>query len=67
MRRLLSLITVVAMFSFAHTTYYNVGQTVNSSDQNIAFDVCYGDYPQDQLKLSHFNGKISVFGLSTTW
>ena len=35
--------------------------------QVLLENLIHGDYPQDQLKLSHFNGKISVFGLSTTW
>ena len=46
---------------------YDVGETMSLTDQNVEFDVCYGNYAQDQLKLSHFNGKISVFGLSATW
>ena len=42
---------------------YDVGETMSLTDQNVEFDVCYGNYAQDQLKLSHFNGKISIFGL----
>ncbi len=53
--------------SFLFSSYYAIGDTVIANHQNEAFDVCYGNYAQDQLKLSHFNGKISIFGLSTTW
>ena len=63
MKYLLSII----ILSITFASYYTIGDTVTYSHQNEAFDVCYGDYPQDQLKLSHFNGKISIFGLSTTW
>ena len=46
---------------------YSVGDQISTDHQNLAFDVCYGDYPYEQLQLSHFNGKISIFGLSTSW
>tara|TARA_Y100001970_G_scaffold24304_1_gene28874 strand:+ start:12766 stop:12957 length:192 start_codon:yes stop_codon:yes gene_type:complete len=48
-------------------SYYAIGDTVTYDHQNEAHNVCYGDYPFQNLKLSHFNGKISVFGLSTSW
>ena len=61
------ILTLIAFFSFSFSSYYAIGDTIAQTHQDTPFDVCYGDYPQDQLKLSHFNGKISVFGLSTTW
>jgi hypothetical protein len=74
MKKLLSLIAVVGMLSFAHATYYNVGQTVTSSDQNIAFDVCYGDYSSSTLSLADFNGdlnggnyKVIHIDMSASW
>tara|TARA_B100000579_G_C22392864_1_gene648146 strand:- start:366 stop:557 length:192 start_codon:yes stop_codon:yes gene_type:complete len=63
MRYLLTLI----ISSFLLSSYYGIGDTVTAHHQDIEFDVCYGDYAQDQLKLSHFNGKILVFGLSAAW
>jgi len=59
------LITIINSFLFS--SYYTIGDTVITSHQNEAFDVCYGEYPDNELKLSHFNGKISIFGLSTAW
>ena len=41
--------------------------TVITEHQNAAFNVCYGEYPFDEFQLSHFNGKISIFGLSAAW
>ena len=63
MKYLLSII----ILSFSFSSYYTIGDTVNSSHQNESFDVCYGDYPSAQFQLSHFNGKIKIFGLSTSW
>ena len=63
MKYLLSII----ILSFTFASYYAIGDTVTYSHQNEPFDVCYGDYPHNQLELSHFNGKISIFGLSTSW
>ena len=57
--------TIIISISFS--SYYAIGDTVNSSHQNESFDVCYGDYPSAQCQLSHFNGKITIFGLSTSW
>ena len=58
---------IIIISSFLFSSYYGIGDTVTTDHQDIEFDVCYGNYTQDQLKLSHFNGKISVFGLSATW
>ena len=32
---------------------YNVGDTISQNDQVTAFEVCYGDYPQDSIRLLH--------------
>ena len=63
MKYLLSII----ILSITFASYYAIGDTVTYSHQNEPFDICYGDYPYEQLQLSHFNGKISIFGLSTSW
>ena len=60
------LVTIIIL-SFTFASYYSIGDTVTYSHQNESHNVCYGDYPFDNFKLSHFNGKISVFGLSTSW
>ena len=60
-------LTLIIIPSFSLCSYYAIGDTVTVSHQNEAFNVCYGDYTDDQLKLSDFNGKISIFGLSAAW
>ena len=45
---------------------YQVGDTISVSDQNIGFDVCSGDYYNDQLKLSDFNGDFNGVGYMVT-
>jgi len=59
------LFTIITSYLFS--SYYAIGDTVITEHQNEAFSVCYGEYPNNELDLSHFNGKISIFGLSTTW
>jgi len=46
---------------------YSIGDTVSVEDQNIPFEVHYGDYPSDTLRLSDHQGKIIIFGLSASW
>ena len=58
---------LIINLSFLFSSYYAIGDTVIVSHQNESFDVCYGDYPFEELELSHFHGKISIFGLSTSW
>ena len=38
---------------------YDVGDTVSLMDQQTPFEVCYGDYGQDSLKLEDFNGSLN--------
>ena len=45
---------------------YAVGDTISIADQNIEYDVCSGDYYNDQLKLSDFNGDLNGVGYMVT-
>ena len=58
MNNLIKLILSTCLISFAFSVY-NVGQTVSSSDQNINFNVCYGDYESSTLSLADFNGALN--------
>jgi len=60
------LLTII-LTSFSFSSYYSIGDTVIYDHQHEAFDVCYGDYPHNEFQFSHLSGKISIFGLSTTW
>ena len=60
-------IVFLLIVSLSYCSYYSIGDTVIYDHQHEAFNVCYGDYYHDELQLSHLNGKISIFGLSTTW
>ena len=48
-----------SMISTNMPSVYNVGETVSESHQNMTFDVCYGEYPNDELKLADFNGELN--------
>jgi hypothetical protein len=59
--------TAILIYSISFASYYAIGDTISYEHQSEAFDVCYGEYPSDQLQLADFNGKISIFGLSASW
>ncbi|MBC8312609.1 MAG: hypothetical protein H8E72_09910 [Candidatus Marinimicrobia bacterium] len=48
---------------------YSVGDQISSEHQSLAFDVCYGDYPTDQLSLSDFaDGNTVIWlNLAASW
>ena len=58
MKNIIKLILSTCLISFGFSAY-NVGQTVSSSDQNIDFNVCYGDYESSTLSLADFNGALN--------
>lgn len=43
---------------------YSVGDQISTDHQNLAFDVCYGDYATDQLSLSDFVDGNTVIWLN---
>ena len=45
---------------------YEVGDTISIADQNIEYDICSGDYYNDQFKLSDFNGDLNGVGYMVT-
>ena len=58
MKNIIKLILSTCLISFGFSVY-NVGQTVSSGDQNIDFNVCYGDYESSTLSLADFNGALN--------
>ena len=48
---------------------YSVGDQISTDHQNLAFDVCYGDYATDQLSLSDFaDGNTVIWiNMSASW
>ena len=47
--------TVSAIYSQT----YDIGDVVSLENQMSAYEVCYGDYPNDSLKLADFNGGLN--------
>ena len=65
----LLLLNVSLLFSF-----YQIGDAMSDEDQNIEYDICYGEYIEEVFKFADINGamnggdyKIAVIGLSATW
>ena len=48
---------------------YSVGDQISTDHQNLSFDVCYGDYDNDQLSLSDFaDGNTVIWiNMSASW
>ena len=47
---------IIIIATLANGGFYEVGNTVSTEHQNTPYPICYGDYPSDNLQLSHFNG-----------
>ena len=58
MNNMIRLVLIISLISFGFSAY-SVGQTVSSTDQNIDFNVCYGDYESSTLSLADFNGALN--------
>ena len=65
---------IIIITTLANGGFYEVGNTVSSEHQNTHYPICYGDYPSDNLQLSHFNGyendgefKIIWIEMLATW
>ena len=70
MNYLIALLSISTIFA----SLYSVGDTVSLEHQLMPFEICYGDYADDVLSLSDFNGdlnggdyKIIVLRSSFTW
>ena len=70
----LSIIILSILIGSVSASVYNVGDQVSESHQNISFPVCYGDYTDDDLSLSDFNGDLNggdfsvlFISMSATW
>ena len=46
---------------------YSVGDQISTDHQNLSFDVCYGDYDNEQLSLSDFFGQVIWLNISASW
>jgi len=59
-------ILLLNTFLFAE---YSVGDQISTAHQNLLFDVCYGDYDNDQLSLSDFaDGNTVIWiNVSASW
>lgn len=53
------LLPIFLSFSIVFCSVYNTGETISIAHQNIEFDVCFGDYDNDYLKLADFNGDLN--------
>jgi len=63
-RVLFTILLTTALFS-----EYSVGDQISDEHQNMAFDVCYGDYDNGQLSLSDFGDGNTVIwiNMSASW
>ena len=53
---------------------YDVGDVMSISDQNVEFDVCYGDYESNTFSFADLNGElngghyyITFVDMAATW
>lgn len=65
MIRLLILILFISGLGFGG--FYEIGDAVSADHQNVPYPVCYGEYPSDDLRLSHFNGNNNGGTYNIIW
>ena len=59
MFRIFKIMVLSLIFGISSSAIYDVGETVSENHQNISFPVCYGEYPDSELKLADFNGDLN--------
>ena len=57
------IITILLFLNPFLFAYYEYGDSISIEDQSYPLNVCYGDYPDEILRLSDFNGdsKVDIF------
>ena len=54
MVRQLLLMLLIPIWKYGE--FYEIGETESADHQYITYPICYGEYPTENLQLSHFNG-----------
>ena len=59
----------ILLFSTSLFAEYSVGDQISTDHQNLSFDVCYGNYDNDQLSLSDFvDGNTVIWiNIAASW
>ena len=60
-------VVIIILFAFISAGYYEVGDSVSELHQRIAYPVCYGEYPDDYLKLEDLNGFENGSNFKVIW
>jgi len=68
------LISLLLIGSLVLSQTYEAGDIISETHQNQVFDICYGDYPTDDFRLSDLNGALNggdyyiiLLDMATTW
>ncbi len=68
------LFIILSTFAMTFAQVYDIGDTISETHQNVAFDVCYGDYGSDTFHFADLNGAlnggnyfITFVDMSATW
>ena len=69
MRYMKAFYITIIFFNTLLFPQYSVGDQISTEHQELAFDICYGDYENDQLSLSDFaNGNTVIWiNLAASW
>ncbi|NOZ08302.1 MAG: T9SS type A sorting domain-containing protein [FCB group bacterium] len=68
------MILLLMFCTFAFSSVYNLNDYVAADDQQVEFNVCYGDWPDGMLSLADLNGAtnggnwyVTMIDMSATW
>ncbi len=52
-------ISIIALITISLSQEYSIGDQISPDHQYTGFEVCYGNYPLDSLRLADFNGNLN--------
>lgn len=52
-------LTIIALITISYSQEYSIGDQLSLDHQHKGFEVCYGEYPNDSLRLADFNGNLN--------
>lgn len=53
------LFPIITFINISFPQVYEIGDQITLDHQYAGFEVCYGDYPNDSLRLADFNGNLN--------
>ena len=60
-------LSAIVLISFVFSSFYQIGDTVNLTHQNIPLTICHGQNADSTIYIGDNIGKVTVLGIDATW